>query len=80
MLCNDTCTRSMRCWECNQNCTMKNFFLISDPQFYFTLYEAYKVNVGMMISKGTPLQKAKEQQQIIFLTFMTSRMKFLSQK
>ena len=74
------CKNSYRCWECKENCQIKQLFLLPKDLFFVVLHDSYSTNIGFMMAHGIPMKRAEELQNIRTLTFITSREKFLEKR
>lgn len=71
------CKNNYRCWECKNNCHIKQLFLLPKNLFLAFLHDSYSSNIGFMMAHGVPMKQAEEFQNIKTLALITSREKFL---
>ena len=74
------CEQSLRCWECTKDCSMKKIFELPEPLFMTALNDSFKANAGMMLASGLPFQEVENQKNLMIVTIVTSRKKYLEEK
>ena len=73
-----SCSSNFRCWECENDCTVKQSFSLPEELFMYILHESYSIDVGFLMTVNNLSSRDAEQMvQINFMSLITARMKFL---
>lgn len=68
---------SIRCWECEKECAMKDLFLLPESVFNKQILDSLKANAGMFIAAGGNPQVADMELKKTAVSLNISRKKYL---
>lgn len=71
------CSKNFKCWECNENCSIKLLLQLPEDFFMRTLNACRGPMFSALLLSGNSAEKANQEVSIKTLTLYTTRMKYL---
>lgn len=76
----DECSKCFRCWECDENCSIKLLFSLPEEYFMRVLKASSGPIFSSYLLSGSSIEEAEKEVSILTLTLCTSRKKFLEEQ
>ena len=63
------------CWDCKENCLVKQIISSPEPFFWRALHDSYSSNVGYLMARGMSVKDAEYAQNLRVMSLVAARAK-----